>query len=88
MIVRIKMVWLVIASVILAPFVAVVLLEIISLLFRPISLSLRAYANLYAAHPDVMRWIAPFPSSSELLIGCGILVVSSITLLAVFRIRS
>jgi F0F1-type ATP synthase membrane subunit a len=88
MIVRIKTVWLVVASVILAPFVAALLLEIISLLFRPTSLSLRAYGNLYAAHPDVMRGIAPFPSSSSLLIACGILAVLSIALVAAFRFRS
>jgi F0F1-type ATP synthase membrane subunit a len=88
MIVRIKIVWLTIFSIILAPIVAALFLEIVSLLFRPISLSFRAYGNLYAAYPGLVGWIAPLPSSPVLLIAGGILVATTIALVAAFRFRS
>ena len=84
---RMTKVWLAIVSIILAPFVAVLLLELISLLFRPISLSFRAYGNLYSAYPNLVHWITLITSLPGLLVAGGILLISGLLLFAVARFR-
>jgi len=83
-----RKVWLTVVSIVLAPFVAAVLLELFSLLLRPISLSFRFYGNLYGAYPKLMGWIFPIPSLLALSIAGGILLVSGLLLFVVARFRS